>query len=138
MTAPTTASPATLPHSATAAGTASGVRTRFAPSPTGRLHVGHGWSALMAMDLARVAGGTMRLRIEDIDGTRSRPEHVAAIIEDLRWLGVAWDGEIALQRRAPVIRLGTADLTLPLPSTYPRHMRRWWKGGGDTTKKTVR
>ena len=60
--------------------------TRFAPSPTGRLHVGHGWSALMAMDLARAAGGTMRLRIEDIDGTRSRPEHVAAIIEDLRWL----------------------------------------------------
>ncbi|MEC7933750.1 MAG: glutamate--tRNA ligase family protein, partial [Pseudomonadota bacterium] len=41
--------------------------TRFAPSPTGRLHVGHGWSALMAMDLARAAGGTMRLRIEDID-----------------------------------------------------------------------
>ena len=71
--------------------------TRFAPSPTGRLHVGHGWSALMAHDLARTAGGAFRLRIEDIDGTRSRPEHVAGIIEDLRWLGVAWDGEIVLQ-----------------------------------------
>lgn len=71
--------------------------TRFAPSPTGRLHVGHGWSALMAMDMARAAGGAFRLRIEDIDGTRSRPEHVAGIIEDLRWLGVEWDGEIVFQ-----------------------------------------
>ncbi|HKT77071.1 MAG TPA: tRNA glutamyl-Q(34) synthetase GluQRS [Sphingobium sp.] len=71
--------------------------TRFAPSPTGRLHVGHGWSALLAMDMARAAGGAFRLRIEDIDGTRSRPDHVQGIIEDLRWLGVAWDGEIVLQ-----------------------------------------
>ena len=71
--------------------------TRFAPSPTGRLHVGHGWSALLAMDMACAAGGAFRLRIEDIDGTRSRPEHVAGIIEDLRWLGVAWDGEVVCQ-----------------------------------------
>lgn len=71
--------------------------TRFAPSPTGRLHVGHGWSALLAMDLARARGGSFRLRIEDIDGTRSRPEHVAGIVEDLRWLGIAWDGDIVFQ-----------------------------------------
>jgi glutamyl-Q tRNA(Asp) synthetase len=71
--------------------------TRFAPSPTGRLHVGHGWSALMAMDMARAAGGDFRLRIEDIDGIRSRAEHVEGIIEDLRWLGVQWDGEIVFQ-----------------------------------------
>ena len=71
--------------------------TRFAPSPTGRLHIGHGWSALMTMDMARGAGGTMRLRIEDIDGTRSRPEHVSGIIEDLRWLGVEWDGDVVFQ-----------------------------------------
>lgn len=71
--------------------------TRFAPSPTGRLHVGHAWSALMAMDMARAHGGSFRLRIEDIDGTRSRPEHVAGIVEDLRWLGVEWDGEIVFQ-----------------------------------------
>lgn len=71
--------------------------TRFAPSPTGRLHVGHGWSALMAHDMARAAGGTFRLRIEDIDGTRSRPEHVAGIVEDLNWLGIRWDGEILFQ-----------------------------------------
>jgi len=71
--------------------------TRFAPSPTGRLHVGHGWSALLAMDLARARGGSFRLRIEDIDGTRSRPEHVAGIVEDLHWLGIAWDGDIVFQ-----------------------------------------
>nr|WP_254911530.1 tRNA glutamyl-Q(34) synthetase GluQRS [Sphingomonas sp. CDS-1] len=71
--------------------------TRFAPSPTGRLHVGHAWSALLAMDMARAQGGSFRLRIEDIDGTRSRPEHVAGIVEDLHWLGVAWDGEIVFQ-----------------------------------------
>lgn len=71
--------------------------TRFAPSPTGRLHIGHGWSALMAMDLARAGGGVLRLRIEDIDGSRSRAEHVAGIIEDLSWLGVVWDGPIVMQ-----------------------------------------
>lgn len=71
--------------------------TRFAPSPTGLLHVGHGWSALMAMDMARTAGGGFRLRIEDIDGTRSRPEHVAGILADLTWLGVTWDGEVMFQ-----------------------------------------
>ncbi len=71
--------------------------TRFAPSPTGRLHVGHGWSALMAMDAARAAGGQFRLRVEDIDGTRSRPEHVAGLVEDLRWLGILWDGAIIFQ-----------------------------------------
>lgn len=71
--------------------------TRFAPSPTGRLHIGHGWSALMAMDMARASGGVLRLRIEDIDGARSRPEHVAGIIEDLRWLGIEWDGEPLFQ-----------------------------------------
>jgi len=71
--------------------------TRFAPSPTGRLHVGHGWSALLAHDMARAAGGAFRLRIEDIDGTRSRAEHVAGIIDDLRWLGIGWDGEVVFQ-----------------------------------------
>ncbi|WCP12945.1 Glutamate--tRNA ligase [Sphingobium sp. AntQ-1] len=71
--------------------------TRFAPSPTGLLHVGHGWSALMAHDLTRAASGAFRLRIEDIDGARSRPDHVAGIIADLTWLGVAWDGDIVFQ-----------------------------------------
>ncbi|WP_294237832.1 tRNA glutamyl-Q(34) synthetase GluQRS [uncultured Sphingomonas sp.] len=65
--------------------------TRFAPSPTGRLHLGHALSAVRAHDLARAAGGRFLLRIEDIDGTRSRPEHVDAILRDLEWLGLEWD-----------------------------------------------
>lgn len=93
--------------------------TRFAPSPTGRLHVGHGWSALLAMDMARAAGGRFRLRIEDIDGTRSRPEHVAGIVEDLRWLGIGWDDEIVFQSArlasydAALDRLKTMGLVYP-------------------------
>src|SRR3546814_7553357 len=79
------------------------VVTRFAPSPTGRLHLGHAWSALQAHDLARRAGGQFRLRIEDIDGARSRTEYVAAILEDLRWLGLRWDGDAVFQsERLPI------------------------------------
>jgi glutamyl-Q tRNA(Asp) synthetase len=67
------------------------IHTRFAPSPTGRLHLGHAFSAIQAHDFARARGGRFSVRIEDIDGTRSRPEHVAAILADLEWLGVTWD-----------------------------------------------
>ncbi|WP_375244553.1 tRNA glutamyl-Q(34) synthetase GluQRS [Sphingomonas parapaucimobilis] len=70
--------------------------TRFAPSPTGRLHLGHALSAVRAFDLARTSGGRFLLRIEDIDGTRSRPEHVGAILRDLEWLGLEWD-ELSFQ-----------------------------------------
>jgi glutamyl-Q tRNA(Asp) synthetase len=68
--------------------------TRFAPSPTGRLHIGHGWSALLAHDLARAQGGRFLLRIEDTDITRCRPEFTDGIYEDLRWLGIGWDGVV--------------------------------------------
>lgn len=70
--------------------------TRFAPSPTGRLHLGHALSAVRAYDLARAGGGRFLLRIEDIDGTRSRPEHVDTILRDLEWLGLEWD-ELSFQ-----------------------------------------
>ncbi|MET4897715.1 tRNA glutamyl-Q(34) synthetase GluQRS [Sphingomonadaceae bacterium jetA1] len=70
--------------------------TRFAPSPTGRLHLGHALSAVRAHDLARAGGGRFLLRIEDIDGTRSRPEHVETILRDLAWLGLEWD-ELSFQ-----------------------------------------
>ena len=73
------------------------IATRFAPSPTGLLHIGHAWSAILAQDRARQAGGRCLLRIEDIDGTRSRPEFVDAIQRDLAWLGLSWDGPVLLQ-----------------------------------------
>ncbi|MFM2409850.1 MAG: hypothetical protein RL481_678 [Pseudomonadota bacterium] len=73
--------------------------TRFAPSPNGQLHIGHAWSALCAHDFARSFGGKFRLRIEDIDGTRSRPEFVEGILADIGWLGLAWDGEVVFQSR---------------------------------------
>ena len=75
------------------------VVTRFAPSPNGQLHLGHAFSALCAHDFARAFGGQFRLRIEDIDGTRSRAEHVHAILADMQWLGLAYDGEVQFQSR---------------------------------------
>jgi glutamyl-Q tRNA(Asp) synthetase len=73
------------------------ITTRFAPSPTGALHLGHAFSAIQSHDRARNAGGRFLLRIEDIDGTRSRPEHVQGILDDLRWLGLTWDGDPLFQ-----------------------------------------
>ena len=71
--------------------------TRFAPSPTGRLHLGHAYSAVIGYSAAREAGGKFLLRIEDLDPARSRPEFVASIEEDLRWLGLDWDAPPAIQ-----------------------------------------
>ena len=65
--------------------------TRFAPSPTGRLHLGHAYSAALGHARARDNGGQFLLRIEDLDPARSRPAFVDGIFEDLRWLGLAWD-----------------------------------------------
>lgn len=75
------------------------IRTRFAPSPNGPLHLGHAYAAVMAHDLARSRGGEFLLRIEDIDGARSRPEYVEEIFRDLEWLGLEWDGEVVFQSR---------------------------------------
>jgi glutamyl-Q tRNA(Asp) synthetase len=71
--------------------------TRFAPSPTGRLHRGHAYSALTAFEAARAAHGRFLLRIEDIDRTRCRPEFEAAILEDLAWLGLGWETPVRRQ-----------------------------------------
>ncbi len=73
------------------------MRTRFAPSPTGPLHLGHAYSACLAHDMARAGRGQFLLRIEDIDQTRARPEWEALIYEDLRWLGLTWDGPVLRQ-----------------------------------------
>lgn len=71
--------------------------TRFAPSPTGRLHLGHAYSAAIGHARARESGGEFRLRMEDLDQTRCRPEFVEGIYEDLRWLGLEWDGPVLVQ-----------------------------------------
>ena len=71
--------------------------TRFAPSPTGHLHLGHAFSALTAFDAARAAGGRFILRLEDIDTTRCRPEYEDAIYEDLAWLGLEWERPVRRQ-----------------------------------------
>ena len=72
-------------------------RTRFAPSPTGILHLGHAFSALTAFTAARRCSGRFLLRIEDIDRTRCRPEFEAAIYEDLAWLGIEWETPVRRQ-----------------------------------------
>lgn len=73
------------------------VVTRFAPSPTGRLHLGHAYSALLAHDFARDGDGTFLLRIEDIDPGRVRTAFIDGILEDLLWLGLEWDADMVYQ-----------------------------------------
>src|SRR5262245_58969178 len=70
---------------------------RFAPSPNGELHLGHALSALVGYEQAKAAGGRFLVRIEDIDAARSRPEFVAGIFDDLRWLGVDWEEPVLFQ-----------------------------------------
>jgi glutamyl-Q tRNA(Asp) synthetase len=95
------------------------VVTRFAPSPTGYLHLGHAASALFAWRRARDARGRFLLRLEDVDRTRCRPEFASAILEDLEWLGLEWDGEVRVQSahfadyRAALDRLEAAGLLYP-------------------------
>ncbi len=72
---------------------------RFAPSPSGPLHLGHAYSAFFTWAAARAQAGSVRLRIEDIDTTRCKPEFTDKIITDLRWLGLRWDGSLCIQSR---------------------------------------
>ncbi len=76
--------------------------TRFAPSPTGRLHLGHAFSAVTGHVHASQSGGRWAIRIEDLDQGRSRPEFVDGIFEDLRWLGLDWDEPVLVQSRRTV------------------------------------
>jgi len=71
--------------------------TRFAPSPSGRLHLGHAYSAAIGHARARETGGKFRLRIEDLDQTRCKAEFVDGIYEDLSWLGIEWDQPVLVQ-----------------------------------------
>jgi len=93
--------------------------TRFAPSPTGYLHLGHAYSALYAWQAARENVGKFLLRIEDIDTTRCKPEFTDAILEDLAWLGLDWDGAVRKQSehfadyRAALDKLDAAGVIYP-------------------------
>jgi glutamyl-Q tRNA(Asp) synthetase len=85
--------------------------SRFAPSPTGRLHLGHAYSAIVGHERASGSGGSFLLRIEDLDPTRCRPEFVDGIFEDLRWLGLDWAEPVLVQsQRSPVYRQALSDL----------------------------
>jgi glutamyl-Q tRNA(Asp) synthetase len=95
------------------------VITRFAPSPTGLLHRGHAVSAATACALARHSAGQFIVRIEDIDTTRCRPEYEAAILEDLAWLGLDWDGPVWRQsQRTPYYR-AALDRLIAMGVAYP-------------------
>ncbi len=95
------------------------MRTRFAPSPTGELHLGHAYSAVLAYAAARRAGGAFHIRIDDIDGSRSREPYVAASLADLAWLGIDCDGEPVRQSarlgayQAALDDLRSRDLVYP-------------------------
>src|SRR6218665_1813731 len=93
--------------------------TRFAPSPTGRLHLGHAYSALKAHDFAREREGSFLLRIEDIDPGRVRSEFVDGIIEDMLWLGLEWDDEIAYQSERLDLYAAALDRLKAMGLLYP-------------------
>ncbi len=94
-------------------------RTRFAPSPNGPLHLGHAYSAIVAHDLARTNGGEFLLRIEDIDGERSREAIIPEILADLEWLGLGWDGAVVRQSARLESHEQAADRLRELGLLYP-------------------
>ena len=93
--------------------------TRFAPSPSGYLHLGHAYSALFGYEAARYSGGRFLLRIEDIDRQRSRAEFEQGIYEDLAWLGIHWDGEVRRQSEHMEVYRATLEELRRLGVTYP-------------------
>lgn len=113
MSAPTAPAPGTPPH-----GTAS-VVTRFAPSPTGRLHLGHAYSALLNARFTEQHGGRFLLRIEDIDGTRCRPELIEGIFKDLDWLGLSWETPVRRQSEHMVDYSAALDRLSAMGLLYP-------------------
>jgi len=83
--------------------------TRFAPSPSGRLHLGHAFSAAIGHAAARGGGGRFHLRIEDLDPSRCRPEFLEGIFEDLRWLGLNWEGDVLVQSERTQVYADSLD-----------------------------
>lgn len=99
-------------------------RTRFAPSPTGYLHLGHAFSALTAFEAARANDGAFVLRIEDIDHTRCRPPFEAAIYEDLAWLGLRWETPVLRQSEHLADYQGALDRLKAMGVLYADHRTR--------------
>lgn len=95
------------------------INSRFAPSPTGPLHLGHAYAAVVAHDLALRGGGAFRLRIEDIDGSRSRPAFADAILDDLRWLGLAWQRPLVVQSHRQSLYQAALDRLIAAGLAYP-------------------
>ena len=97
---------------------------RFAPSPNGYLHLGHALSAILNREAADRAGAPMRLRLEDIDRARCTPEMEAAMLEDLAWLGVGWDGPVARQSGRFALYEAALDGLKRRGLVYPAFMSR--------------
>lgn len=98
--------------------------TRFAPSPTGPLHLGHAYSAMLAYDMAMAAKGTFLLRIEDIDQSRARPAWEAQIYDDLAWLGLAWPAPVMQQSKRLTTYLAAQETLWNLGLIYHCSCRR--------------
>jgi len=92
---------------------------RFAPSPNGHLHMGHAYSALLNFDLAQRFDGRFVLRIEDIDPARSRPEFLAAVMDDLKWLGLVWEEPVRKQSEHFADYRSAADKLAAMGLLYP-------------------
>ena len=97
---------------------------RFAPSPNGHLHIGHAYSALLNEKLAKLAGGKLLLRIEDVDRQRSKPEFEASIRDDLKWLGIAFDGPPRRQSEHLVLYQNAIDILMLRGLAYPSPVSR--------------
>lgn len=92
---------------------------RFAPSPNGRIHLGHAYSALFTAEAAKATGGVMLLRIEDTDIERCKPEFEAGIVEDLQWLGLSWPEPVMRQSERFPIYAAAADRLRALGLLFP-------------------
>ncbi len=99
-------------------------KTRFAPSPTGPLHLGHAYSAILAYEQAKAQGGQFLLRIEDIDQSRSRPHWEAQIYEDLEWLGLTWATPVMRQSDRTAAYRAALDRLKDMGLLYPCTCRR--------------
>lgn len=95
------------------------ITTRFAPSPTGRLHLGHAFSAIIGHDRARESGGRFLVRIDDLDQGRSRAEYVDGIFEDLEWLGLEWHLPVLVQSQRSRYYAAALDALREAGLVYP-------------------